>query len=89
MKPLLKDLRKEEFKNVYGERFIIYSNGVVVYMSGDEVNRTVGKSFKSEDGVINLFNPVFSIWSPEELYKLGIDLQKISGWEPAKEENEK
>lgn len=68
------------FKNEYGEKFTLHTNGVSVFMSGDEVNAMVDeKRFpKIDHKYINLFNPGFSIWNVIELDKLGKALQKLA-----------
>lgn len=61
---------KTEFKNEYGEKFILEYDGITVFMSGDEVNMMAKPSDKVE-GKIILFNQVFSVWGKDELVKLG------------------
>ena len=63
-------MAKTEFKNEYGEKFILEYNGTTVLMSGDEVNMMVKANDKVE-GKIILFNQAFAVWEKEELVKLG------------------
>lgn len=67
-----------EFTNEMGERFVIYTNGTTVFMEGDEVEMMVEAS-QTVDGLLPLFNKHFTIWSKEELYKLGLALIELTG----------
>ena len=64
------------FRNKHGEKFVIHSDGITVWMSGDEVNMMVDDK-KKIGKYINLFNPVFSVWSKEELFQLGSALMEL------------
>jgi hypothetical protein len=64
---LIKEMPSHYFKNEYGEKFTIYSGGTFVLMSGDETN----------NGIVPLFNPDFSIWNKYELYELGKALMEL------------
>lgn len=66
----IKGMKTVSFKNKHGEKFNIHSNGVNVFMSGDEVDAMVEPG-KTLGGYIPLFNEAFSIWSAEELAELG------------------
>lgn len=84
---IIKDMPKSEFKNSYGEPFTIYSNGTLAFMSGTEVDMTVGGDEKM-DGILPLFNASFNIWSKDELYKLGEALKDVAvqnGYNPEEE----
>lgn len=61
-------MKSRTFTNEYGEKFVVYTDGITAYMSGDE---TDGKT-------IPLFNPDFDIWNKEELYKLGKALMEMN-----------
>lgn len=74
---MIDKLPKAEFKNEHGERFILHSSGTAVYMSGDEVNAMVDDKNKIAKLYLPLFSPHFSIWSSEELYKLGQALMEL------------
>ena len=63
----IKTYPHKSFKNEYGEKFTIYSDGVMVFMSGDE----------TDNEFICLFNPDFSIWNRAELYELGKALMEL------------
>lgn len=85
-----RELRKEEviqyietwpsytFHNEHGEKFTIHSNGIMAFMSGDEVNAMVPPT-KKIGGYIPLFNPDFSIWSKDELRMVGEALIQLNG----------
>jgi len=72
----IKDLKTVSFTNKHGEKFYIHSNGITVFMSGDEVNMMVDPK-KTIDGYLPLFSSSFGIWSADELYKLGDALKKL------------
>lgn len=75
---------KSEFRNGYGEPFVIYSNGMTVFMSGSEVDMMVEEESKM-DGILPLFNASFNIWSRDEIYKLGEALKDVAlqnGYDP-------
>jgi hypothetical protein len=74
---IIKDMPLSKFTNEYGEPFTIYSNGNAVFMSGSEVDMMVDDKDKI-DGILPLFNPAFSIWSKDELWKLGEALQDVA-----------
>lgn len=74
---IIRKMPSSKFSNEYGEDFTIYSNGNTVYMEGDEVNAMVDENNKF-DGILPLFNPAFSIWSVDELWKLGASLQDVA-----------
>lgn len=74
---MIDKLPKAEFVNEHGERFVIHSTGSAVYMSGDEVNMMVDDKNKIVKKYIPLFSPHFSIWSKDELYKLGEALMEL------------
>lgn len=76
MDELIKSMKKAEFRNEHGELFNLYSNGITVLMSGDEVRAMVDPA-KTIEGYIPLFNSSFNIWSAEELYKLGLALVEL------------
>ena len=74
-------LKTAEFQNIHGERFYIHTNHVMVFMSGDEVNAMVDDKHKMKlngQDMIHLFNPAFSIWSKDELNKLGRALMDLN-----------
>ena len=75
-KKAVENLPKYSFENEHGERFHIHSNGITVFMSGDEVNMMVNEEDKVA-GFVPLFNQAFSVWSSEELYKLGEALMEL------------
>lgn len=77
VKEVKKNSPSARFKNEHGEKFVIYSDGVFVLMGGDEVESMVREENK-HGGLINLFNEHFSIWSADELYKLGAALQRVA-----------
>jgi hypothetical protein len=81
LKEVAKEIRdkstRASFKNEYGEKFTIYSDGNFVLMEGDEVNAMVDPKNVTE-GMISLFNPAFSVWSVDELLKLGQALVDVS-----------
>lgn len=70
-------MKTAEFKNKHGEKFVIHSNGIYVFMSGDEVNAMVDDKKKVGKKYLPLFNPDFSIWNKEELYALGKALMEL------------
>ena len=70
------NLPSKSFTNEHGEVFTIHSDGVLVFMSGDEVNAMVDNNLKMGK-YIPLFNQSFSIWSKGELYKLGEALMEL------------
>lgn len=72
----IKKLPSAEFKNEYGEKFVIYSNGVNVLMSGDEINAMIDPK-NAPHGIMSLFNDHFNVWSPAELFQLGKVLQTV------------
>lgn len=74
---MIDKLPKAEFTNEHGEKFILHSSGTSVFMSGDEVREMVDDKEKIVKTYIPLFNPHFSIWSKEELYKLGQALMEL------------
>lgn len=74
VKDLIASMKRVDFTNEHGERFEMYSNGMTVLMAGDEVRDMVDRSV---DGVIELFNPQFNIWSPSELYLLGKAISEL------------
>lgn len=69
--------KKVSFTNKHGEQFNLYSDGVSVIMDGDEVRDMVADEHKI-GGLINLFNPVFSIWNVDEIAKLGQALKDLA-----------
>lgn len=75
---VFKNMKTESFKNEYGERFNIHTNGVTVFMSGDEVRAMVKDSDKVAGKYIPLFNKCFDVWSDEELNKLGQALVNLT-----------
>lgn len=75
---LIEKMPKVSFKNEHGEKFILHSNGVMVFMSGDEVRDMIPPMSKINRTYINLFNDRFNIWHKKELYKLGKALQELS-----------
>lgn len=80
----IKRLPSSTFVNEHGENFTVYSDGITAILGGDEVDAMVdGK--KKLYGMVCLFNDAFSIWSAEELYKLGDALKDVSiknGYKP-------
>ena len=72
----IKTMPSASFKNEHGEKFTIHSNGLTVWISGDEVNAMVDPK-KTVMGYLPLFTSAFSIWSKEELYLLGKALQEL------------
>jgi hypothetical protein len=66
-----------KFVNKHGEVFRLYSNGISVFMAGDEVKAMVDDKKKFRGNYIGLFNPDFSIWSAEELHLLGKTLMEM------------
>ncbi len=82
--PMLSGFNTADFKNEHGEEFTIYSNGVMVFISGNEIDAMVDQQYKSQDGILQLFNEWFSIWNPEDLYLLGKALQEVSGYKEEK-----
>ena len=74
-------LKTGEFQNIHGEKFRIHTNGIYAFMSGDEVNAMVDDKHKFKlngEDMIHLFNPCFSIWSKDELNKLGRTLMDLT-----------
>lgn len=71
-----------EFTNEYGERFTIHSDGVIVYMSGDEIGAMVNEKatipLENGDSCIPLFGPNFNIWNTKELKLLGLALGEVA-----------
>lgn len=71
-----------KFTNDYGEKFGIHSDGVVVFLSGDEVRAMVREEvtipLENGDSCIPLFGPNFNIWSKGELFKLGQALKEVA-----------
>lgn len=65
---MINRLPHQKFVNEHGEAFTVSSNGVQVFIEGDE----------TDGEVLDLFNSEFNIWSSEELYKLGIALQGLA-----------
>lgn len=84
---IIKNMPKSEFRNSYGEPFVIYSNGTSVFMSGSEVDMMVDDKDKM-DGILPLFNASFNIWSADELYKLGDALKDVAVQNGYREEEE-
>ncbi len=76
-KSLIENLPSVSFFNEHIEKFTIHSNGIFVFMSGDEVDAMVDDKNKVEGKYIQLFNSAFSVWSKEELHKLGKALQEL------------
>ena len=68
---------KATFRNEHGDVFTIYSNGEAVLLAGDEINNTVDDKNRVAGKFIPLFNHYFSVWSPDELYKLGKVLRQL------------
>jgi hypothetical protein len=66
-----------EFVNEHGEVFKLYSNGISVFMAGDEVKQMVDDRKKFRGKYIGLFNNDFNIWSAGELYLLGKTLMEM------------
>jgi hypothetical protein len=73
---ILNTLPSTSFTNEHGEKFVIATNGLSVYMAGDEVNMMVDDENKA-GGWIPLFNPKFNMWSKGELRQLGKALQEL------------
>jgi len=73
---IIKALPSASFTNEYGEEFTVSSNSMVVFISGDEVDMMVDDD-KKMGAYIPLFNNNFSIWSKDELYKLGKALMEL------------
>lgn len=73
----IKTFPKAEFTNEHGEKFVIYSNGMGVYMAGDEVDQMVSDDKKVVD-IIPLFGEAFNVWDKDEIYKLGTALQTLA-----------
>lgn len=65
------------FTNNHGEKFNIHSDGIRVFMSGDEVRAMVREEAKIGEKYISLFSDAFNVWSNEELRKLGQVLQQL------------
>ncbi len=53
--------KQTSFKNEYGEKYIVYSDGYTIYFTGDETDWQV----------FNLFTSDFFLWDKSELRKLG------------------
>lgn len=66
------------FKNKHGEEFKVYCNGKMAFLGGDEVRAMVQDKHKLAKHIILLFNPHFSVWSQDELYKLGQALMVLN-----------
>lgn len=63
---------ESKFTNKCGEDFSVKFYDIIVTIQGSE---TGGKE-------ISLFNQSFNVYSEEELYKIGVALQEISGYRP-------
>lgn len=79
MTEAIESMRSASFENKHGEKFTIHTDGVLVFMSGDEVNAMVSSEYKIADKYLQLFNDPFTVWSAEELNKLGKALQEVTG----------
>lgn len=64
----IRKLPSTTFKNEFGEEFKIYSSEITVFI----------KSTETDDQIIPLFNENFSIWSREEMYKLGKAIMELN-----------
>lgn len=73
----IRKMRSISFENEHGENFIIYSDGLSVYMEGDEVNAMVDPKY-TVDGILPLFGSHFNIWSRDELYALGCAISELT-----------
>lgn len=73
----IRDMPAFVFKNEHGEQFNVYCNGTFVFLGGDAVRDLLGAD-KFGDEIIPLFNNIFSIWTREELYKLGEGLMALN-----------
>lgn len=62
------DVPMSSFTNEYGEEFRVYNAGITIYIQGDE----------TDWDIINLFTGNFSIWSKDELSKLGKAIAETS-----------
>lgn len=71
------EMPSTRFKNKHGEKFTIHSNGMLTFISGDEVDAMVDPT-KTIGGYLQLFNPSFSIWTKEELLRLGESLIELN-----------
>ncbi len=63
------NVRHEQFKNEYGEKFKVYYIETTILFGGDETDQEV----------IPLFNDKFNIWSQEELVKLSKAILLLAG----------
>lgn len=72
----IRKMPQVSFLNEHGEKFTLYSNGISVFMEGDEVDMMVDNKNKIE-GIIQLFSPAFNIWSANELVKLGEAIKEL------------
>lgn len=86
-KEMLDNMSSTEFKNIHGEVFKLYSNGITILMGGDEVNAMVDDKHKT-NGVIPLFNSKFNIWSAAELFELGACIQYLAEEKMSREDFE-
>jgi hypothetical protein len=78
IKDYIEKMPHDVFVNEHGEKFVIYSNGINVFMSGDEINAMVDDKDKIAGKYVSLFNPAFSIWSASELYQLGAAIMYLN-----------
>lgn len=78
LKDSIESMKKVSFKNRHGEVFTIHCDGILTFMSGDEIDAMVEDDVKIADRYIPLFNERFNIWDKEELYKLGQCLMELN-----------
>lgn len=78
---LIERMPMVEFINQHGEKFEVRSNGLSVYLSGNEVDAMVAEHHKIGGKYVQLFNPSFSVWSKDELISLGKALILVNGGE--------
>lgn len=74
---VIEEMPHAEFFNEHGERFVIYTNGTLVFMAGDEVDQMVDDKHKIEGKYMPLFNSHFNLWSADELVGLGRVLKTL------------
>ncbi len=76
---LVDEMKVASFANEHGEKFNVHYNGVIVFLSGHEVNAMVRDEDKLAGKYLPLFNSHFDVWSADELKKLGQALIEVSG----------
>jgi len=74
----IEKLDSHTWSNKHGEKFTIHSNGVMVWMSGDEVSAMVDPKHLTASKYLQLFSNHFGIWSADELYELGNALMVLA-----------